>query len=190
MFFFAVWQQTVRARLLEAGVLLPLCCTEVLAQASMQPTQQLAQVASVTQTVWGILGYTRWPDSSATLQLCLVGETPYAAMLLASTSLPDGRIVQARRLPLEGSASLDGCHALYAGKLPSGQWQQLMAAWPKAQALLTLSEDAKACRLGGVFCLDVSRDPVRFELSLDSMARSGVRVNPRVLSLSRNKEGS
>lgn len=178
--------QTARMRLLAAGVLLALCSTGAGAQT---PAAQGAPVASLTQTVWGILGYARWPGQPEALQLCLVGETPYAAALQAGTKLPDGRTVQVKRIALEGSAPLQDCHAVYAGRLHGGQWQQLMAAWPKSQPLLTLSEDAGACQLGGMFCLDVSKTPVSFELSLDSMARSGVRVNPRVLSLARHKEG-
>jgi hypothetical protein len=41
-----------------------------------------------------------------------------------------------------------------------------------------------------MFCLDITPQGVSFELNLDSMARSGVRVNPRVLGLARRKEGS
>jgi hypothetical protein len=180
------WQQIARMRLLIAGVLLALCSAGAGAQTH---AAQGAPVASLTQTVWGVLGYARWPGQPETLQLCLVGETPYAAALQAGTSLPDGRTVQVRRIALEGSTPLHGCHAVYAGRLHGGQWQQLMTAWPKSQPLLTLSEDPGACQQGGMFCLDVSKAPVSFELSLDSVARSGVRVSPKVLSLARNREG-
>ena len=58
------------------------------------------------------------------------------------------------------------------------------------QPLLTISEVAADCATGGMFCLDITPQGVSFELNLDSMARSGVRVNPRVLGLARRKEGS
>lgn len=147
-------------------------------------------VAAVAQTVWGILGYTRWPGDPSALQLCLVGDTVFAPVLLAGTELPGGRRVLARRVGHDDPHPLQGCHVLYAGRLRSGQWQRLMMAWPQGQPLLTLSEEASDCAAGGMFCLDIARHSVGYELNLDSMARSGVRVNPRVLSLARRKEGN
>ena len=177
------------ARLLLAGALLGATG----AQAQPVPARGSAETAStaaVAQTVWGILGYTRWPDDPAVLQLCLAGDSTYAAVLLAGAELPGGRRVQARRVGRDDLQPLQGCHVLYAGHLRSGQWQRLMMAWPSGQPLLTLSEEAADCAAGGMFCLDVAGGSVGFELNLDSMARSGVRVNPRVLSLSRRKEGN
>ena len=173
------------------GVLLWLWACGAAAQAPQTAVAaQVAAPASVKQTVWGILGYARWPGHPPTIQLCLVGETPYGAVLQLDEFLPDGRQVLARRVALEGHASLEGCHALYAGRLRAGQWQRLMASRPPGQPLLTLSEDPAYCQQGGMFCLDMSRPQVGFELSLDSLARSGVRVNPRVLGLSRYKEAN
>lgn len=187
MDFPSEWRLMNKTRLLAASLLLTLCSMGGSAQAVMQPA---ASEASVTQTVWGILGYARWPDQSQIVQLCVVGETAYEAALQAGFRLPDGRQVQTRRIALEGSSPLQGCHVLYAGRLHSGQWQKIISTWLKSSPLLTLSEEAGACQQGGMFCLDVSRSPVGFELNLDSVARSGVRVNPRVLSLAKNKEGN
>ena len=41
-----------------------------------------------------------------------------------------------------------------------------------------------------MFCLDVRDAGVGFETNLDAVARSGVRVNPRVLQLARRKGGA
>lgn len=146
--------------------------------------------AAVVQTVVGILGYTRWPVEASPVQLCLTGETAHAQPLLTTTSLQDGRKLLVRRISIEEAQPLNGCHALYAGRLPPGAWQRLMATWPVGQPLLTLSEVALDCATGGTFCLDISPQGVSFELNLDSMARSGVRVNPRVLGLARRKDGA
>ncbi|MEG3000672.1 MAG: YfiR family protein [Comamonas sp.] len=145
---------------------------------------------AVAQTVWGILGYTRWPGDPSPVQLCLAGETAHAQVLLAGAELPGGRKLQARRISPDDAQPLNACHAVYAGHLRAGQWQRLMGAWPAGQPLLTLSEVAADCATGGMFCLDITPQGVSFELNLDSMARSGVRVNPRVLGLARRKEGN
>lgn len=154
------------------------------------PTDASAVSASVAQTVWGILGYTRWPESGPVLQLCVAGETPHATLLLAGSELPNGRTVHARKVQLESAQPLQGCHALYAGRLGADQWKKLMTTWPSGHALLTLSEELAACQQGGMFCLSIAPHGVSFELNLDSVARSGVRLNPRVLGLARRKEGS
>lgn len=182
------WQHWTH--LLVVGALWGLWGAGVSGQVPHAAAKPMAAPAAVKQTVWGILGYARWPGQPAQVQLCLVGETHYAAVLQLDEFLPDGRQVLVRRVTGEGSPSLEGCHALYAGRLRAGQWQRLMAAWQPGQPLLTLSEDPAYCQQGGMFCLDVSRPQVGFELSLDSLARSGVRVNPRVLGLSRHKEGN
>ena len=43
------------------------------------------------------------------------------------------------------------------------------------------------CRIGCMFCLDVRAEGVGFDSHPEAVARSGVRVNPRVLQLSRRK---
>ncbi|WP_312587598.1 YfiR family protein [Comamonas terrigena] len=181
------------ARPLLAGALL--ACTGVAAGAQEGNARGMtvpaaAVSAAVAQTVWGVLGYTRWPGDPSPVQLCLVGETAHAQVLLAGTELPGGRRLQTRRISPDDAQPLNACHAVYAGPLRPGQWQRLMAAWPAGQPLLTISEVAADCATGGMFCLDITPQGVSFELNLDSMARSGVRVNPRVLGLARRKEGS
>lgn len=149
--------------------------------------------ANVAQTVWGILGYTRWPEAGHVLQLCVAGDSSHAALLLAGAVLPNGRHVQTRIVQLDSVQPLQGCHALYAGQLGVGQWQKLMTAWPRGQALLTVSEEQATCQQGGMFCLNIATSApyaVSFELNLDSVARSGVRLNPRVLGLARRKDGN
>lgn len=144
---------------------------------------------AVAQTVWGIMGYTRWPADPQPLQLCLVGESAHSAPLLAGGDVAGGRAVVVRRITAENSPPLSGCHALYAGQLRAGQWQKLLATLTPGQPLLTISEQPSTCQLGGMFCLDIAPRSVGFELNLDSMARSGVRVSPRVFGLSRRREG-
>ena len=171
------------------GVLAALA-SQLAAQAAEPAAPLGAPSALVAQTVWGILGYTRWPGEPAVVQLCIAGETLHATALLEGAELAGGRKVAARRVRVEERSPLESCHALYAGRLRTGEWAQWMAAWPSGQPLLTLSEDALHCQSGGTFCLDTSGKTISFELNLDSMARSGVRVNPRVLGLARRKEAN
>ena len=147
------------------------------------------QVAVRPKTVMGILGYTRWPSEPETVQLCVVGPTEYADALLKGGQLPGARVVQVRRMRLEDAALLTQCHGVYAGRLDDRAWQALRQRL-QGQPLLSISERQELCQTDCMFCLDVRDAGVGFETNLDAVARSGVRVNPRVLQLARRKGGA
>ena len=144
---------------------------------------------AVAKTVLGILGYTRWPSAPQTVRLCVVGPTEYADELLKGGLLPGDRRVQVRRMRLDDSELLSQCDGVYAGMLDDAAWRQLRARL-ESQPLLSISERQELCLIGCMFCLDVGEGGVAFETNLDSVARSGVRVNPRVLQLARRKGGA
>ena len=144
---------------------------------------------AVAQTVLGILGYTRWPSAPQTVRLCVVGPTEYADELLKGGTLPGGRQVQVRRMRLDDAELLSQCEGVYAGMLEDAAWRQLRARLD-SRPLLSISERQALCLIGCMFCLDVRQGGVTFETNLDSVARSGVRVNPRVLQLARRKGGA
>lgn len=144
---------------------------------------------AVAQTVLGILGYTRWPSAPQTVRLCVVGPTEYADELLKGGALPGDRTVQVRRMRLDDAELLSQCDGVYAGVLDDAAWRQLRSRL-EAQPLLSISERQELCLIGCMFCLDVRSSGVGFETNLDSVARSGVRVNPRVLQLARRKGAS
>jgi hypothetical protein len=141
---------------------------------------------SVTQVVLGILSYARWPVEPAQLRLCIVGPTEYTDDLVKGTTQATGRPVTVRRL-LAGNPSIAGeCDAVYIGKLTSDERSQLFASLT-GRPVLSISEGDDPCTVGSLFCLRVSDEQVSFEVNLDSVARSGVRIHPSVLQLSRRK---
>ena len=143
---------------------------------------------SVAHTVFGILSYTRWPGDPQTVRLCVVGPTEYADELLKGAVLSGARKTMVRRMRLDDAALLAECDGVYAGVLSDEAWRQLLARIGD-RPLLSISERQELCRIGGMFCLDVRPGGVSFEINLDSVARSGVRVNPRVLQLAKRKGG-
>ena len=140
----------------------------------------------VAQTVASIVSYTRWPTALGTVQLCVLGPTEYADVLLKGIHLPGERAVLARRVFADEPQTMAGCNALYAGAVPDDEWRSVLARGAD-QPLLTLSERKALCVVGAMFCLELRDSSVAFEVNLDSVARSGVRVNPRVLQLGRRK---
>lgn len=141
---------------------------------------------SVADTVRGILSYARWPDESRALRLCVTGKSTHGDGLLAHGLLPlTQRAVTTLRVPVDTDI-VTQCDALYVGDLDESSWRRLFSHIAD-KPVLTVCERSPICMIGGMFCLDVdsTASGVPFEVNLDSVARSGVRVNPQVLRLGR-----
>lgn len=141
---------------------------------------------SVTQVVLGILSYARWPVEPQQLRLCVVGPTEYTDDLVKGPTQVTGRPVAVRRLLADNPAIAGECDAVYIGKLTSDERNRLFASLT-GRPVLSISEGGDQCTVGSLFCLRVGDEKVSFEVNLDSVARSGVRIHPSVLQLSRRK---
>ncbi|AZV25137.1 hypothetical protein CT157_03650 [Pseudomonas syringae] len=172
-------------RALLAGVL---CLLTGVAAAQTQPPAGMAEqrAKSVTQVVLGILSYARWPVEPAQLRLCIVGPTEYTDDLVKGTTQATGRPVIVRRLLADNPAIVSECDAVYIGKLTTDERSRLFASLI-GHPVLSISEGGDQCTVGSLFCLRVGDEQVSFEVNLDSVARSGVRIHPSVLQLSRRK---
>ncbi|PMX03348.1 DUF4154 domain-containing protein [Pseudomonas sp. FW215-R2] len=184
----AVWatERVVGSKqVLLAGLLCLL--TGVAAAQSQTPVGMAEQRAkSVTQVVLGILSYARWPVEPAQLRLCIVGPTEYTDDLVKGTTQATGRPVTVRRLLADNPSIVSECDAVYIGKLTADERSRLFASLI-GHPVLSISEGGDQCTVGSLFCLRVGDEQVSFEVNLDSVARSGVRIHPSVLQLSRRK---
>ncbi|MGL6247383.1 YfiR family protein [Pseudomonas sp.] len=187
----AVWttgRVVGRKQVLLAGFLCLL--TGVVFAQSETPVSMADQRAkSVTQVVLGILSYARWPVEPAQLRLCVVGPTEYTDDLVKGTTQATGRPVTVRRLLADNPSIISECDAVYIGKLTGDERSQLFASLT-GRPVLSISESDDQCTVGSLFCLRVTDDQVSFEVNLDSVARSGVRIHPSVLQLSRRKSAA
>ena len=148
------------------------------------PADHRAQ--AVTQVVLGILSYARWPVEPAHLRLCIIGPTQYTDDLIKGTTQATGRPVVVQRLLADHSDIVSACDAVYIGKLSADERSQLFASLI-GHPVLSISEGGDQCTVGSLFCLRVGDEQVSFEVNLDSVARSGVRIHPSVLQLSRRR---
>ncbi|MHC6227549.1 YfiR family protein [Pseudomonas sp. X10] len=157
------------------------------AQAETPNAFQAEQRAkAVTQVVLGILSYARWPTEPAPLRLCLIGPTEYADDLIKGKVQATGQPMTVRRLLAGDRRTTTECDAIYIGKLDEGEREDLFTA-VNGYPILSISEADDPCTVGSLFCLRVSDRQVAFEVNLDSVARSGVRIHPSVLQLSRRR---
>lgn len=170
--------------LLLATLLLFATCAR--ADSGAAPAQAQQRAKAVTQVVLGILGYARWPSTPNPLRLCLVGPTEYADDLIKGNLQNSGQPLLVRRLLADDASVAQACDAVYIGKLDMAQRGRLFNTLA-GQPVLSISEADDPCTVGSLFCLRVSDRQVAFEVNLDSVARSGVRIHPSVLQLSRRR---
>ncbi|MFV3327192.1 YfiR family protein [Pseudomonas sp. NY15372] len=156
------------------------------AETSASAAQAQQRAKAVTQVVLGILSYARWPANPVPLRLCLVGPTEYADDLIKGNVQNSGQPLQVRRLLADDARIARACDAVYIGKLDARERERLFQVI-SGHPVLSISEADDPCRVGSLFCLRVSDDQVAFDVNLDSVARSGVRIHPSVLQLSRRR---
>ena len=174
------WRRTLLVALLCA------LATQAFAQAAGPAGAADHRAQAVTQVVLGILSYARWPVERAQLRLCIVGPTQYTDDLVKGTIQATGRPVVVKRLLADHPDIVSACDAVYIGKLTANERIQLFASLT-GHPVLSISEGGDQCTVGSLFCLRVGDEQVSFEVNLDSVARSGVRIHPSVLQLSRRR---
>ncbi|MCK1786448.1 MULTISPECIES: YfiR family protein [Pseudomonas] len=145
-----------------------------------------SRAQAVTQVVLGILSYARWPVEPTQLRLCIVGPTQYTDDLVKGTTQATGRPVVVQRLLADNPDIVNACDAVYIGELSVDERSRLFASL-MGHPVLSISEGGGQCTVGSLFCLRVGDEQVSFEVNLDSVARSGVRIHPSVLQLSRRR---
>jgi YfiR/HmsC-like len=136
---------------------------------------------AVVRTVRSLVEYTRWPQSHNPVELCIAGPASHAGQLDA-VRLGDGRTMQ-RRTVAANPAALAGCDVVYIGKLPLAGQRQLTAA-VRGRGVMTVAEADPECHSEAMFCLIYPAKGLSFRLNIDAVARSGLRVDPRVLRVS------
>lgn len=137
--------------------------------------------------LYKIAGYVEWPNSSFSrpdtpLTIGVVGSEPLAAELsqILTHRTAHNRPITVKRL--KGSERLDGVHILFVGRTESAQLPNLV---PKAQqhSILVVTESDGALAYGSVINFILSEGRVRFEISLDSARRSGLKLSSRLLAV-------
>ena len=136
---------------------------------------------AVARVVQSLIDYPRWPQPRTSVRLCVAGPALYAGRL-DGLRLADGRQVERRSLP-PGAISPGGCDAVYIGQMPLPAQRQLTTLL-RGRGVMTIAEADPACRSQAMFCLSFTGQAVSFRLNVDAVARSGLRVDPRVLRLS------
>lgn len=159
------------------GVAVPL---EVqLAPAVESPLQPIASkpMDPVSRVIGGIISYARWPVEPQPLRLCISGVTQFDLHSPEISRASNRTIVTRRILP---NASTADCDMLYLGTMDAAQQRQMLQS-VRNRSIVSIVEFDPQCRSGAMFCLRAKATGVTFQLSIDAISRSSVRIDPRVL---------
>lgn len=154
---------------------------EALRLAPIMAAEGVRADQAVARIVRSLVEYTRWPEPRPTIRLCVVGPAFYATQL-DGLRLADGRRIEPR-VVAAGQVGPGACDAAYIGQL-SLPAQRQITAQVRGRGVMTIAEADPQCRSQAMFCLNFMPQAVSFRLNLDAVARSGLRVDPRVLRLS------
>ena len=132
--------------------------------------------------VSGIISFTRWPALHDAPQLCVFNSARHINFPASTTAtaLPFSVVY----LNSEAELASNRCDALDFGD-QSPQQQTELLSLEKGHAVLSLAENNTDCAIGAAFCLICNADHPMCAVNLESLARSGGRVSPDVLLLSR-----
>lgn len=165
-------------------------CLGAATLAQAQPSEQdraQSRESNVANVVQGILNYARWPQPPKPLNLCVVAPTQYADLLLQQSNLASVYEVNVERLLIDSPLLEDQCQAVYIGIVATEQRRELFNRLI-GKPILSITEDNQGCGEGSLFCLNISDEHVAFQVNLDAVARSGVRIHPNVLYLGKRTE--
>ncbi len=139
--------------------------------------------SAVRQVVLGIISFTRWPTTPVRLHLCVTGRPDYAGSL-TDTLQAGSTVLDVQHVRFDDPALGMACDVVYLGTLGNDERARVRAVL-SGRPVLTIAEHDMSCTAGAMFCVTVEGEHVTFDINLDAVARSGVRVHPNVLNLAR-----
>jgi hypothetical protein len=154
-----------------------------MAQASAPASEERVIAASL----YRFLGYIEWPPSAfaradSPYVIGVVGADDIVEELsrVAAGRSMNNRPVSVRKL-LFGDP-LNGTHVLFIGRAEKTRQRQLLRQ-AQAQPVLVVTESEGALAQGSMINFRLVDDRVRFEVALDPIEKSGLKINSRMLSV-------
>jgi len=139
-----------------------------------------AQV-STNKIVEGILSFSHWPNLDGQPLLCVSQKSNYFDFSKTSPN----QVVKAVAITDEKDYLSSHCNAIYFGQESESEQDAVIKSLT-GKNILTISETNADCVAGAAFCINKREKKFKFSVNLDSLSRSGVKVNSDVLLLSKD----
>ena len=164
--------------------LLSVCGTGICRAQSDRPNDE-AQVKAAY--LYKLAGYVEWPEGAlgeadAPFTIGVLGADPIADELAQIVS---GRKIHARAITvrrLKAGDGLDGLAILFVGKAETARLKPLLGSL-QSHSVLVVTEDEGGLALGGMINFLLVDRRVRFEVSLESAEKRGLRLSSRMLAV-------
>ncbi|MBT0730928.1 YfiR family protein [Rosenbergiella nectarea] len=136
---------------------------------------------STNKIVEGILSFSYWPNLAGQPLLCVSKQANYFNVAQAA----DNHIYKVVAITDPTEFISAGCNAIYFGRESVKEQDDIIHSL-SGKNILTITENNADCVAGASFCLIRRQHIFKFSVNLDSLTRSGVRVNADVLLLSKD----
>jgi hypothetical protein len=130
-----------------------------------------------------------WPESafvtaSSPIFICVLGETPLTDLLtdVALGKVVNGRAVSIRRV--KASDDLRRCNLLFISAEEGRHTAEILANVKKTNTL-TVGETPGFAQAGGMINFSIQENKVKLELNLEATTRAGLKVNSKLIAVSR-----
>ena len=140
--------------------------------------------SAANRIVSGIISFTHWPGKNNLPRLCIFSSARHLSYSDDSARIPSSKTFDITYINDKSGLLSAQCDAIYFGSQTPQQQSDILEK-VRGRPLLSIAENNPDCTLGAVFCLLVKQNPPAFSVNLDSLSRSGVKVSPDVLLLSR-----
>jgi hypothetical protein len=149
------------------------------------PPGGLTEAQAKAAVLYNLALFVQWPaeafDSGANLQFGILRAEPVARAMAGV----EGRVVNGRPVRIRSVRSDEEpvCHVLYIPELDrEGQaWLDKVSGKP----VLTVSDDERFLRAGGMIRVSFVESRVRFDIDIGHAERAGLKISSKALSLAR-----
>lgn len=177
MRLFSVLRPNRRAR----AALRLLLCAAVLALAHASARAAPLEYEVKAAFVYNFAKFVEWPSDNTPLRLCVLGKDAIAPALAEI----QGKPVKARKIEvalLDATADTRGCDLLFIS-LSAEKHLDRVAALSRGSGMLTIGDSEGFAQRGVMMNLFTENGKIRFEVNLDAIRRSGVKVSSKLLAL-------
>jgi hypothetical protein len=132
--------------------------------------------------------FVEWPteslaDTDATVNICVFGEDPYGTALNSI----QGETIRDKKLAIKRLKSLQqvkNCHILFISESEEERLTRILKSL-KGLHILTVGDTEGFAQKGVIINFYMEQRKVRFEVNVDAVRRSGLKISSRLLNLSR-----
>lgn len=130
--------------------------------------------------------FVEWPADrlapSANLKICLLGESPMAAILLSmGDQLSQSHALEISTLASPADHQINECHVLYLGESDAERIESLSTL--RKPALLTVADSRDFATSGGMIELVRDGSHIAFRINLKMARAAGLNINAQLLAL-------